>query len=282
MEFMPTKGIEYLMVIGYLLLFIPFWLLLDRRPRAALATVTVRVGDALGAMRGWFAVPEDRVYHRGHTWAAPLGALGASGPPAFGGGGLDTVGSPLEWGGREGIVRIGLDDFAQRLVGAPYGIEIPAVGGRLEEGEAGIRLRVGGRDVDLLSPVTGEVVSVNREVLRDPSRLCDDPYGDGWLCEVKVEKPRAAFANLLPAELARSWMESTNERLSNLMSAELGPVLQDGGVPVSGFARELSPDRWHEIAAELLLTAPVPTAPDPETSLDPDAAPRGGGTGPTI
>lgn len=259
MEFMPTKGIEYLMVIGYLLLIIPFWLLLDRRPRAALATVPVRVGDALGAMRGWFAVPEDRAYHRGHTWATPVRT------------GSDDLGPPLEWRSTEGVFRIGVDDFAQRLVGAPYGVELPTEGGRLTEGEPGIRLRVGGRDVDLLSPVSGEVVRVNPDVLKDPSRICDDPYGAGWLCEVRVPRASAAFANLLPARLARDWMEETNERLSGLMSAELGPVLQDGGVPVSGFARELSPEHWHDVAAELLLTAP------PAGNGDDGAAPRGDG-----
>jgi hypothetical protein len=37
------------------------------------------------------------------------------------------------------------------------------------------------------------------------------------------------------------------------MSGELGIVLQDGGVPVTGFARALSPDRWDEIASEFLM-----------------------------
>lgn len=231
MDFMATKGIEYLMVIGYLLLFIPFWLLLERRARPAMATVPVWAGDPVAAMRGWFAVPDGPSYHRGHTWAAPVAA---------------------------GRYRVGVDDFARRLLGTPDELDLPPVGARLAEGETGFRFRLDGRSIDLLSPVAGRVVALNRDVLADPGRVTDDPYGDGWLFE--VEAPPSTLRNLLPARLARSWMEEAAAALSGRMSAELGPVLQDGGVPVPGFARELSPERWPEIAAELLLTAPVEAA----------------------
>lgn len=228
MDFMASKGIEYLMVIGYLLLSVPFWLLLERRRRAAMPVpVPAWTTDPVAAIRGWFAVPDGPSYHRGHTWAAPIAA---------------------------GRFRVGVDDFAQRLLGRPDALELPAVGARLAEGEPGFRFRFGGKSVDLLSPVAGRVVALNRDVLTDPGQVSHDPYGDGWLFE--VEAPPSTLANLLPARLARSWMEEAAAALSGRLSAELGPVLHDGGVPVPGFARELSPERWPEIAAELLLTAP--------------------------
>jgi glycine cleavage system H lipoate-binding protein len=160
--------------------------------------------------------------------------------------------------------RVGVDDFAQRLLGRPDGLELPRVGARLKEGEAGFRFRLDGQTVDLLSPVAGKVVALNHDVLADPGRVGADPYGGGWLFE--VEAPSAALRNLLPARLARSWMEETAAALSSRLSAELGPVLQDGGVPVPGFARELSPERWPEIAAELLLTAPMGAADTAEAA----------------
>ena len=114
--------------------------------------------------------------------------------------------------------------------------------------------------------MAGRVVALNPDALADPGRVTDDPYGDGWLFE--VEAPPSTLRNLLPARLARSWMEETAAAMSGRMSAELGPVLQDGGVPVPGFARELSPERWPEIAAELLLTAPVGAAAAVPVSSD--------------
>jgi glycine cleavage system H lipoate-binding protein len=231
MDFMASKGIEYLMVIGYLALSIPFWLLLERWTRPAGAPVPAWIGDPVAAMRGWFAVPDGPSYHRGHTWAAAVAA---------------------------GRFRVGVDDFARRLLGTPDELDLPPVGARLAEGETGFRFRLDGRSVDLLSPVGGRVVALNRDAMADPGRVTDDPYGAGWLLE--VEAPPSTLRNLLPARLARSWMEEAAAALSGRMSAELGPVLQDGGVPVPGFARELSPERWPEIAAELLLTGPVAAA----------------------
>ena len=82
--------------------------------------------------------------------------------------------------------------------------------------------------------------------------MTDDPFGDGWL--IKVRAKPGSLRNLLPTRLVRPWMEDTSERLSALSGGELGPVLQDGGVPVFGFVRQLAGDDWPEIAAELLLT----------------------------
>jgi hypothetical protein len=38
------------------------------------------------------------------------------------------------------------------------------------------------------------------------------------------------------------------------MSGDFGVVLQDGGLPISGFAREISPQNWDQLAREFLLT----------------------------
>jgi len=234
MDFLPTKGIEYLVVIGYLLVLIPFWFVLQggrRRQAAAAAARTAPLAKGFEGLRGWFRVPEGVHFHQGHTWAVPEGG---------------------------GIFRIGLDDFAQRLVGPPETLRLPEVGAALEEGEPGWSLGLGGRTVDLLSPVAGEVMERNTEALDHPSLVSDDPYGRGWLMRVKASQPDAVLKNLLPWRLAKAWMEDAADRLSAAMSpplgVELGRVLQDGGIPVSGLARQIDPEHWDRLVAELLLT----------------------------
>jgi hypothetical protein len=49
-------------------------------------------------------------------------------------------------------------------------------------------------------------------------------------------------------------MDEESAELSALVGRELGPVLQDGGVPMHGFARDLAGDDWHKIAAKFFLT----------------------------
>lgn len=240
MDFLPTKGIEYLLVIGYLLVLIPFWWALQgsgkrvAARRAERATAPVLGGAGL---QSWFRVPQEAYYHRGHTWAAPEAG---------------------------GVFRVGLDDFAQRLIGFPDALSLPKVGESLEEGERGWSVAADGHAIDLLSPVRGEVMEVNREVLADPTLISEDPYGRGWLMKVKSPRPDATVKNLMPGRLATAWMEDASRSLSAAMSpavgVEVGQVLQDGGVPVVGLARQIDPEHWDRLAAELLLTA----EPSPE------------------
>jgi glycine cleavage system H lipoate-binding protein len=229
MDPFATKGIEYLLVFSYLFCLVPFWLFLrwiaqQQQPVLAVAKSTLR---AAGNLRSWFEVPEGFHFHRGHTWAQPE---------------------------KDGLLRVGVDDFAQQLIGAPSALRLPAVGDQLTQGEKGWQLQVKDHEVDLLSPLNGEVVAVNEAAIRDPELVCQDPYGNGWLIKVRAASPQTALKNLLPGKLARSWMDETVSQLNGLMHGELGPVLQDGGVPVSGFARQLAGEHWPEIAAEFLLT----------------------------
>lgn len=222
MDFLSTKGIEYLLSLSYLLLLIPFWWLLrrvvaERTPVSAEQSSTPR--------QGWFSVPDGLHFHRGHAWVKPEG---------------------------DGLFRVGIDDFARQLLGRPSALKLPTAGDRVQQGEKGWSLAIDGHEIDMLSPLPGQVTEVNHAALQSPQLVADDPFGEGWLLKVRAEP--AALRNLLPTRLVRKWMDDTSERLSSLSGGELGPVLQDGGVPVSGFARQLAGDDWPTIAAELLLT----------------------------
>lgn len=222
-----AKGIEYLLVLGYLALLIPFWAILWGRETPKAAPAPARRLAAGGGLRDWFQTPEGIYFHPGHTWAVP----------------------------EEGrVFRIGLDDFARKLVGPPDAVRLPEPGTTLEQGERAWSLDAGGRSVALLSPVQGKVTAVNPEVLGDPALVSGDPYGRGWLLKVKATRPKTTLRNLLPWRPAAAWMEDAANALSARLSPELGTVLQDGGVPVAGLAREIDPERWDRFAAELLLT----------------------------
>jgi glycine cleavage system H lipoate-binding protein len=227
MDFLPTKGIEYLLAIGYLLLLVPcWWFFAGRTGEPELAPAAA---SAAGRSPGWFRVPSGYHFHRGHTWARP---------------------------DESGLLRVGMDDFARLFLGRPKALLLPAVGERLEQGENGWRVDVGGHEVPLLSPVKGEVAEVNEEALANPDLVQQDPYGRGWLMKIRTSGPAAGLKNLLPASLARPWMDATSRRLGTMMGADLGVVLQDGGALVSGIARELGGEDWPRLAAEMLLTAP--------------------------
>jgi glycine cleavage system H protein len=222
-DIFATKGIEYLLVISALLLFIPFWKMVSR-PATALTEATEGILPAIG---GWFHLPEEKIYyHQGHSWAMPES---------------------------DGLVKVGIDDFAQKLVGRIDAIRFPRVGSHLTQGETGWSFSAGGKSIDMLSPVDGKVVAINENLLSSPGSVSKDPYGQSWLIKVQAPKISANLKNLLSGGLARKWMEGVRENLLARMDYNLGAVSQDGGVPVDGIARSLDQERWDEIVREYFL-----------------------------
>lgn len=217
-----SKGIEYLLVLAFLALLPLYWRYLNGVPR--LAALRVPAGERR-VLSGWFRLPEAASFHPGHTWAVPV---------------------------RPGRVRIGVDDFAQKLLGAAQSVRLPDVGTRLAGGAPGWTLDVENRAFDLPAPLAGRVVARNESVLRRPGLLNEDPYGAGWLLELEVPAWRSGLGSLLRGDRAHAWLARAEDALRLRMSPEVGAVLQDGGVPVPGIARALSADEWERLARELL------------------------------
>ncbi len=174
-----------------------------------------------------YQMPETLFYHRGHTWARPLDS---------------------------NTVLVGIDDFARKLIGAPAALRLPSRGDWLHQGGRGFGLRHEGKGAELVSPVEGEVLEVNREVALRPSLATEDPYGRGWVLKVKAPNLATNLRNLLSGRLARKWMEDSREALELRLMALSGSVLQDGGEPGSDLGHHLAPADWERLVNEFLLT----------------------------
>ncbi len=87
----------------------------------------------------------------------------------------------------EGRVRIGITDYAQDALGAVVFVETPEVGTRVESGSMFGEVESTKSVSELFAPVTGEVVAVNEELEAAPEKVNEDPYGEGWICEILAE-----------------------------------------------------------------------------------------------
>lgn len=93
-----------------------------------------------------------------------------------------------EWVGIEasGNARIGISDHAQEALGDLVFVELPAVGDEIHQGDACAVVESVKAASDIYAPVSGEVVAINPDLEDDPAAINNDPYGDGWLFEVKL------------------------------------------------------------------------------------------------
>ena len=180
------------------------------------------------AMVSGFQVPENVRYHSGHTWA-----LSES---------------------RE-LVRVGLDDFASKLIGKIESIALPQRGRWVRQGQKIWTIFRDGKSVDMVSPIEGTISDVNEAVAKNPSLALKDPYGEGWLVTVQAPDSKLNFRNLFGGALARMWTEDSVLRLRKHMPIGMAAALaQDGGVAVDDITSHLPEEDWATLTKEFFLS----------------------------
>ncbi|MFH1758372.1 MAG: glycine cleavage system protein GcvH [Pseudomonadota bacterium] len=105
--------------------------------------------------------PEDLYYSQEHTWVRITGNRGT----------------------------VGITDFAQQEMGEILYTELPDEGSQIEQGDIFGTLESSKTVVELYSPVSGEVISINKDLEEEPSLVNDDPYGKGWLLMIELDDP---------------------------------------------------------------------------------------------
>lgn len=98
-----------------------------------------------------------------------------------------------------GTVRVGITDFAQDSLGDIVYIQLPEVGTQVTAGDVLGEVESTKSVSEIYSPLAGEVTAVNEAASDSPELINSDPYGDGWLVEIRVADP-TAFNDLLDAD----------------------------------------------------------------------------------
>jgi glycine cleavage system H protein len=84
-----------------------------------------------------------------------------------------------------GTVRVGLSDYRQQSSGDAAFVELPAVGQVLRSGDDLASVETVKVDLTVAAPFAAEVIAVNRQLANTPELINQDPYGAGWLVELK-------------------------------------------------------------------------------------------------
>ena len=174
-----------------------------------------------------FRVPDNVRYHPGHTWALSE--------------------SPE-------MVRVGLDDFASKLLGKIERIALPQRGRWIRQGQKIWTIFRDGKSVDMVSPIEGVVSAINEAVVKDPELARKDPYGEGWLLAVQAPDSKTNFRNLLGGAMARWWTEESALRLQKRMPLAMGALAQDGGAAVDDLTAHIPNHDWAAVTKEFFLS----------------------------
>jgi glycine cleavage system H protein len=106
----------------------------------------------------------------------------------------------------EGRVRTGITDYAQDALGDVVFVDLPEVGVQLERGATCSEVESTKSVSEIYAPVAGTIVEVNTELVDNPQRVNEDPYGDGWMFVIEPSD-EAQLRELLDAEGYRALTE---------------------------------------------------------------------------
>jgi glycine cleavage system H lipoate-binding protein len=213
-------------------LLIDFFLSKKKAPVFAERTQPVRQASEVPRFRSnlvnGFEVPDHLRYHPGHTWALSE--------------------SP-------NLVRVGMDEFAAKLIGRVEGVSLPQRGQWIRQGQKILSFKKNDIAVDMVSPIEGSVANVNEAVLANPEAARQDPYGEGWLLTVLSPDAKTNFRNLMGGALTRWWMEEAAARLQKRLPAAAGSLAlaQDGGIAADELGAGLSPQELKALTQEFFL-----------------------------
>ncbi|HWR17089.1 MAG TPA: glycine cleavage system protein H [Terriglobales bacterium] len=192
-------------------------------PKIAAATAEPRFVPTLV---GGFRVPENLRYHPGHTWALSE--------------------SPS-------LVRIGIDDFASKLIGKIESVQLPQRGTWVRQGQKIWSITRNGKKIDMVSPIEGSITDINDEVVNNPELAKSDPYGEGWMVTVQSPDAKTNYRNLLGGQLARWWTEEAAGRLQQKFGMPMPALAQDGGVAVDDLTANMPDADIEKLSHEFFL-----------------------------
>jgi glycine cleavage system H protein len=153
----------------------------------------------------------------------------------------------------DGDVLVGIDDFAQSVIGTIEEVRLPRLLGRLKQGNTGWFVRHGRRVIPIVSPVTGRVIQKNEMAMHNPALLNSSPYGDGWVLRVRPRKLSPQLSNLFFGRVAMQWQDLARAQLARMFSATPALLLQDGGLMLHDLADRCSDAEWRAIEREVFL-----------------------------
>lgn len=224
-----TKGIEYLIIIAFLSLIIPFWIIINRK-----TGVPEQINNALGILSASILkIPKGLFFSKNHTWAY------------------------LE---RSGNAKVGLDDFLLHITGEIRFNKMKHAGDFMFKGEIMAEIDQNGKRLSITSPVSGKIMEANTGIIDNPSIVNEDPYEKGWVYLVQPTDWIEETGSCYLSENAVAWTKRELVKFKDFMAEAMRKyspetsmlILQDGGELCDKPLSELPGEIWLDFQKSFL------------------------------
>ncbi len=221
----------FLLIAAAVILLVYTVVRLTRKQKAMIYSEDIETTPALNVNS--VAAPAGLFYDKTHTWAF------------------------ME---KDGMVKIGIDDFLQHLTGQLTQVKMKAPGEKVRKGEKIFTIVHEGKQLEIYSPVSGNIKQQNQKLLLNPEMMNSAPYSEGWVYQIEPANWLRETRFMFMADKFKEWLDDEFTRLKDFLATSANSnsvvyqhiVLQDGGELTDNVLAGLGPEVWEDFQTQFL------------------------------
>ena len=164
---------------------------------------------------------------------------------------------------KDGIVRVGIDDFIQHMTGQITRIEMKNPGDQLKKNDLLFSLIQDGKHLNIHAPFTGKIIDINEILVTNPSRINSSPYTEGWVYLIEPSNWLREIQFLRMAGRYKEWLKNEFQRLKDLFSTTINMktaefnfvTYQEGGELKDNLLKDFGPQLWEDFQKHFIDTS---------------------------
>jgi glycine cleavage system H lipoate-binding protein/ABC-type phosphate transport system substrate-binding protein len=161
---------------------------------------------------------------------------------------------------KEGLVKIGIDDFLQHITGSISKVKMKEAGEHVKKGDVILSIIQHGKKLNIYSPISGIIKENNSNLHENASLINKSPYAQGWIYSIESENWLRDLKTLAMGETYKDWIKKEFVRLKDFLALaanmqEAKPMqyaMQDGGELKDNPLENCTPEVWEEFQTSFL------------------------------
>lgn len=163
---------------------------------------------------------------------------------------------------KNGLVRMGLDDFIQHVTGPLTRVNMKKPGETVKKGEPIVTLIQEGKQLTIKAPISGTIKEYNKTLPLEVEKINKEPYNGGWIYLIEPNNWQSEIPFLKMVNSYQEWLKNEFSRLKDFVSYSTSidknmnkqAVMQEGGALQDHFLEEMGPVLWEEFQRKFIDT----------------------------
>jgi len=164
---------------------------------------------------------------------------------------------------KDGIVKVGIDDFLQHATGPITRTIMKNPGDKIKKGEQIMTLVQNGKHLNICAPISGIIKDINEILVTDPSMINFSPYAEGWVYMIEPSNWIREVDFLKMAGSYKQWLLNEFSRLKDFIAVSVKSdspayanlVLQEGGELKDNILQNFGPELWEDFQKHFIDTS---------------------------